>query len=435
MIKKIGFMLAGLLLSASMAACSESETVTEETVQTTTEQNDLGTDKSKEPVKDETKTDDTSIPEKNHKGELKVYYLDVGQGDSIYIKTPNGDDILIDGGNNDKGDEVVSYLREYNVDDLEVMVATHPDADHIGGLDVVLDEMKVESVYMPKITHTTKTFEDFIVAVKNEGLKLKEAKAGVDIGLDGVTASFLAPVKSYGDDLNTSSAVLKMEHGENSFLFTGDATIESEQDMVAAGEQVEADVLKLGHHGADTSTSEAFLSRVDPQYAVISVGEGNSYGHPTETILTRMKNHGITVKRTDKEGTILATSDGKTIKFTDEPSLIHKSASRSSTKKSVAPVTPKTETTHSSDSHAGLNVTLSDKTPDQYETIELSVTGGTSRETYTAVFHYKSKDTTYEGKVGEPLPVKISRAAAGFEVMVDITTQSGQKTQTSFIPQ
>ncbi|WP_239617319.1 MBL fold metallo-hydrolase [Cohnella mopanensis] len=248
------------------------------------------------------------------KGKLSVYYLNVGQGDATYIKTAAGDDILIDGGKNEAGAIVVNYLKQLGVDDIEVMISTHPDEDHVGGLDVVLDNYKVKAVYAPKVSHTTETFKDFLLAVKKQGLTIKEAKAGVTIPLKGVTASFVGPVKQYGDDLNNWSAVLRLSYGSNSFLFTGDAEKKSENDMIAAKQSLQADVLKVGHHGSVSSTNSAFLKAVSPKYAIISVGK-NSYGHPAATILNRLKSAKVTAYRTDLNGTVTAVSDGKKILF------------------------------------------------------------------------------------------------------------------------
>jgi competence protein ComEC len=249
------------------------------------------------------------------KGKLSVYFLNVGQGDATYIKTSNGDDILIDAGKNEAGEAVVDYLTQLGVDDLEVMISTHPDADHVGGLDTVLEKFKVETVYAPKVSHTTDTFKDFLVAVKNEGLTIKEAKAGVTLPLKGITARFVGPVKTYGDDLNNWSAVLHLTYGKNTILLTGDAESQSEADMIKAMQTLKAEVLKVGHHGSKSSTSASFLKAVSPKYAVISVGK-NSYGHPTSTILDRLKNAKVTTYRTDNNGTVTAVSDGKTLSMT-----------------------------------------------------------------------------------------------------------------------
>lgn len=244
--------------------------------------------------------------------EMKVHFINVGQGDGIYIKAPNGEDIIIDAGNKD-GSDVVAYLKKQNVGDIEIMIATHPDADHIGGLDEVLKAYKVKSVYAPKVSHTTQAYKDFLSAVKREGLTIKTATKGVKLPLNGVTGTFVAPVKTYtASDLNNWSAVLKLVYNKKSFLFTGDAESKSETDMINSKQNLTANVLKVGHHGASTSTSSNFLKAVKPQYAVISVGK-NSYGHPTSTILSRLKSANVTTYRTDKSGHIIFTTNGTTM--------------------------------------------------------------------------------------------------------------------------
>lgn len=244
--------------------------------------------------------------------EMRVHFINVGQGDGIYIKAPNGEDIIIDAGNKD-GSDVVAYLKKQKVGDIEIMIATHPDADHLGGLDEVLKAYKVKSVYAPKVSHTTLAYKDFLSAVKREGLTIKTASKGVRLPLKGVTGTFVAPVKSYSvSDLNNWSAVLKLVYNKKSFLFTGDAESKSETDMIKSKQNLTANVLKVGHHAASTSTSSTFLKAVKPQFAVISVGK-NSYGHPTSTILSRLKSAKVTTLRTDKSGHIIFTTNGTTM--------------------------------------------------------------------------------------------------------------------------
>ncbi|MBY6272487.1 MAG: MBL fold metallo-hydrolase [Bacillaceae bacterium] len=248
---------------------------------------------------------------------MYVHFINVGQGDSIYIKAPNGEDILIDGGNKD-GSDVVAYLKKQKVKDIEVMIATHPDADHIGGLDEVLNAFVVRSVYAPKVNHTSQAYRDFLNAVKREGLKIKTAQANVTLPIKGVTAKFVGPVKAYStSDTNDWSAVLRLTYGKNTFLFTGDAEFKAESDMIKAKQPLKADVLKVGHHGAKTSTSTAFLNVVKPKYAVISVGK-NSYGHPTKDVLNRLKAVKAIVYRTDQKGTIIFISNGSTLSVKTE---------------------------------------------------------------------------------------------------------------------
>jgi competence protein ComEC len=346
---------------------------------------------------------------------MYVHFINVGQGDSIYIKAPNGEDVLIDGGNNNQGDDVVAYLKKQKVDDVEIMIATHPDADHIGGLDTVLSAFRVEQVYAPRVSHTTQTYKDFLNAVKREGLKIKTAQKGVSLGLKGVSAVFVGPVKSYStSDTNDWSAVLKLTYGKKSFLFTGDAEFKSESDMIKSKQNLRADVLKVGHHGAKTSTSTSFLKVVKPTYAVISVGK-NSYGHPTSEVLNRLKSYKVNIFRTDKQGHIIAKTNGSSLSFNVKPSTS---------------VTTNKPTTYK------LTASVDNKYPKQNSTIHLIVKGLPSG-TYKAVFHYKSKDTVYTGTINKPLAVKIGRATKGYTVKIDITaTYKGKtyKTQTSFTP-
>ncbi|WP_339271448.1 ComEC/Rec2 family competence protein [Paenibacillus sp. FSL K6-1330] len=253
--------------------------------------------------------------EEDASGSLQVFFLDVGQGDSTLIRTPKGQHLLIDGGDNHKGEDVVDYLKQLGVKSLDAIIATHPDADHIGGLDTVINAIPTKSVYAPKVSHTTNTYKDFLLAVKNRGLKIRSAKAGLALPLDGVTAEFVAPVAEYSKDLNAWSAVLRIQYGNTSFLFTGDAEARSEADMLKSPEILKVDVLKVGHHGSDTSTSQEFLNAVKPTYAVISAGKDNKYGHPKPAIINRLKKSKATVYRTDTQGTITAVSDGSKITF------------------------------------------------------------------------------------------------------------------------
>ncbi|MGM1047895.1 MAG: ComEC/Rec2 family competence protein [Bacillota bacterium] len=262
-----------------------------------------------------TTPENQAFPKEQAAGELQVYYLDVGQGDSTLIRTPKGQHVLIDGGDNHKGDDVVDYLKQLGVESLDAVIATHPDADHIGGLDTVIDAIPVKSVYAPRVSHTTNTYKDFLMAVKNRNLKIKSAKAGIELPLDGVTAEFITPIGEYGKDLNAWSAVLKVTYKDTSFLFMGDAEHKSETDMLKSPEELGADVLKVGHHGSETSSSPQLLKAVDPKYAVISVGKDNKYGHPKGIVTNRLKKAGVEVYRTDKRGTITAMSDGKNIIF------------------------------------------------------------------------------------------------------------------------
>lgn len=252
---------------------------------------------------------------------MTVHFINVEQGDATYIKTPNGDDILIDAGNKGKGDEVVAFLKKQKVDDIEVMIATHPDADHVGGLDEVLAAYKVEAVYAPKVSHTTQAYKDFLTAVKKEKLTIKTAKSDVEVVLNdkSIKAKFIGPVKEYGkSDLNNWSAVLHVNYNKNNFLFTGDAESQSEKDMIAKKYITKVDVLKVGHHGSKDSSTQAFLDLAKPTYSIISVGPKNAYKHPTAETLKRLTKLKSTIYRTDQKGTITAVSDGQKITITTE---------------------------------------------------------------------------------------------------------------------
>ncbi|WP_214811979.1 ComEC/Rec2 family competence protein [Exiguobacterium sp. s127] len=246
---------------------------------------------------------------------VSVYGFDVGQGDSTFIRTKT-DAILIDGGNNGKGDDVVRYLKALGVRRITAVIATYPDADHIGGLDTVLEAFDVDQVYAPRVNHTTDTYRDFLLAVKNEGVTIKTAKAGVVIPSESADFEIIAPLTDGTRDLNSWSAVLKMTHEENTFLFMGDAPTRTEQQLLTAGIDVKADVLKIGHHGADTSSSIPFLQAVHPERALISAGEGNAYNHPRPIVMNALAAESITIDRTDRMGTIEYTSDGTAITVT-----------------------------------------------------------------------------------------------------------------------
>lgn len=245
-------------------------------------------------------------------GVLAVSYIDVGQADSIFLKLPDSKTMLIDAGEKKSGKTVVDYIEAQNVERLDYVVGTHPHADHIGGMAEVINRFEVDKLYMPKAQSNSKTFENLLETIQQKGLKVTTAKAGVSIaeGAD-YTIELLAPVKEKYEDLNNYSAVVKLTYGEHRFLFMGDAEAEVEGEITA---DVKADVLKVGHHGSKTSTSDAFLKKVAPKYGVIMCGVDNSYNHPSDSTLKTLNKAEVTVLRTDTDGTIVFTSDGKTLK-------------------------------------------------------------------------------------------------------------------------
>lgn len=246
-------------------------------------------------------------------GTLTVTWLDVGQGDAAVIQC-GGQTMMIDGGKPEKSSYIYAWLQQHGLSYLDVIVATHVDADHIGGLSGALNYASVGTAYCPVTTGTTETFQSFVKYLAQRGKQITVPTAGETFTLGGAQVQILGPLHS-AEDSNDNSIVLKLSFGATSFLFTGDAERTEEQDLLNAGVNLQSTVLKVGHHGSDTSTSYPFLRAVAPQYAVISVGAGNSYGHPTEAVLSRLRDAGVTTFRTDLQGEITAISDGQTVNF------------------------------------------------------------------------------------------------------------------------
>ncbi len=246
--------------------------------------------------------------------QFSLHFIDVGQADSMLGILPNGETILIDAGNREDGNTIISYIKKQQIKKIDYLIATHPHEDHIGGLAEVINSFDIGSIYMPKVSSNTKTFENALLAIKNKGLKVNTARAGVSIlNNDNLKIELLAPNSDYYENMNSYSAVTKITFGNTSFLLTGDADNISEGEMFKYN--LKADLLKVGHHGSSTSTSAEFLKAVAPKFAVISVGNGNTYGHPAQKILNALKNAGVKIYQTDINGTIVATSDGQNIEI------------------------------------------------------------------------------------------------------------------------
>ena len=244
---------------------------------------------------------------------LRLHFVDVGQGDAIMLQCPGGENILVDGGDKAQGEMLCAYLRECGIQELTAIVGTHPHADHIGGLIKVVQEFPVKAIYMPRVTHSSDTFRDLLLAIKNQGLKISTARAGVEFPLQAIKAQFIAPRADYYEDLNNYSAVLKIDYGAKSFLLMGDAEKESEEQILSSGLNIKADVLKLGHHGSTSSSGEDFIKAVAPSWAVIMCAPNNDYGHPHRETLQVLGKYGVELLRTDEDGTLIITSDGQKI--------------------------------------------------------------------------------------------------------------------------
>ena len=257
-----------------------------------------------------------SVPEGEY---LRIHYIDVGQADCALVES-GGQYMLIDGGNVEDGQLVVSYLMDQGVQELAYVVCSHAHEDHVGGLPSVLAVFPTENVLSPTTTYSSGCFDDFMHYADQQDLTVQIPKPGDSFLLGGAVVTVYGPVKSYAET-NDTSIVLKVVFGETSFLFTGDMETAAENDMLDYWEgkdSLHADVLKVGHHGSDTSTGYRFVYETDPDYGVISVGEGNKYGHPCEEPLSRLKDAGVLIFRTDYLGHVIATTDGSEISFTWE---------------------------------------------------------------------------------------------------------------------
>lgn len=242
-------------------------------------------------------------------GDLEVYFLDVGQADSILIRNEDYN-MLIDAGNNEDGKGLVDYFKNLGIEKIDYVIATHPHEDHIGGMDDIINNFEINNYLMPDVLTTTKTFEDVLDALEAKGLSYETPNVDSKFNLKDAVIDVVYVGKD-SSDLNDSSIVLKLTYGNNSFLFTGDATSNVEKKIL--DKNIESDVLKVAHHGSDYSSTLEFIKKVNPKYAVIEVGENNTYKHPSSTTLEKLNDINAKIFRTDKDGTIIFTSDGEDI--------------------------------------------------------------------------------------------------------------------------
>lgn len=250
--------------------------------------------------------------QENKKDLLEIYFLDVGQADSILIKE-NENNILIDAGNNEDGKNLTEYLKnELNITKINLLIGTHPHEDHIGGLDDVIKEFEIDKIYLPDVTTTTKTFESVLDAIEEKKYKITIPKIDEEVDYDDLHFKVLY-TGTDEKNLNNSSIVLKLTYKNTKYLFTGDATSKVEKKLIK--KDISSDVIKIGHHGSNYSTSESFINKVNPKYAIIEVGKNNTYKHPSDTVIERLEAKNIKIYRTDFDGTIKLTSDGTNINF------------------------------------------------------------------------------------------------------------------------
>lgn len=246
--------------------------------------------------------------------ELSIHFIDVGQADCTFIELPNGEEALIDAGNVEDAQTIISYIEGLNVDDIEYLILTHPHEDHIGSAEEIIEAIEVEKVYMPDVPSDSKLYENTMLAIESNNIPVEKSKPGLKIiDIPELSFEILAPKSMYYSELNEYSIVTKLTYQETSFLFTGDAESVSELEMLRGGYDLDSDLLKVGHHGGRTSSSKDFLQAVTPEYSVISSGKDNTYGHPHQETLDRLSYVGSKIYRTDEQGTIIAVSDGENI--------------------------------------------------------------------------------------------------------------------------
>lgn len=239
---------------------------------------------------------------------ISAHYLDIGQGDSIFVELPNSECMLIDAGISNKGEYIEDYIINTGYNKIDYLIATHPHADHIGSMDYIVSNMDIGSIYMPNVVSTTKTYERLLESIREKGLKVRSAKAGMSIiDENDLSVDILGPVDIDEDELNNCSIIIKITYENDSYLFVGDAEKEELRTVTA---DMSADVLKVGHHGSRTSATEKFLEEVNPMYAIISCGTDNDYGHPHKETINLLEDFNVEYYRTDLHGTITVTSDG-----------------------------------------------------------------------------------------------------------------------------
>jgi competence protein ComEC len=248
-------------------------------------------------------------PEGSISQPLNITIIDVGQGDAILVQSDNKN-MLIDAGPNSSSLNLVNSLTKMKINRFEVVVATHPHEDHIGGLDSVINKFDIDQVIMPQVSANTQTFNDVLQAIHNKGLTVTAPVPENNFTLGSALCAILAPnIPSY-EDINSYSIVMRVVYGNITFLFMGDAGLDSETDIISKGYSLNSDVIKIGHHGSSSSTSDELIKAVNPRYAVISSGQDNDYGHPHKETISKLNSAGVIIYRTDLNGDVTFSSNG-----------------------------------------------------------------------------------------------------------------------------
>ena len=361
-------------------------------------------------------------------GPFKVYFFDVGQGDSTLILSPDGQTALIDGG--DSGTGVVQYLQNLGIQRIDLMFASHPHADHIGGLVDVLNAMPVAKVVTSGEMNTTSIFERFIDGIDKAGAEYVEAKRGDTIPFGGINFQVLSPAHSSSDNLNNSSLVLNIRIGKTTFLFMGDSESEIESELLSSGQSLNADILKVGHHGSKSSSSPAFLSAVSPETAIYFAGIGNSYGHPAPQTIAALKATGATVYGTDQLGTILVTVSADGYQVSSERQQL------AATPVVVVPVNPTTTIVPAGGSGLSIVSVTSPVSKGGTATLTAQAAPGSA---CTITVYYKSgpskaqglepKTAGADGKVSWSWTVGARTSSGNWQIVVSCTANGNTSTQ------
>jgi len=362
---------------------------------------------------------------------FKVYFFDVGQGDSTLILSPDGQTALIDGG--DSGTGLVQYLQNLGVQRIDLMFATHPHADHIGGLVDVLNAMPVSKVVTSGEINTTSIFERFLDGIDKAGAEYVEAKRGDSIPFGSINFQVLSPAHSSSDNLNNSSLVLNVKIGKTTFLFMGDAEREIESELLGSGQSLDADILKVGHHASKSSSSPAFLSAVSPKTAIYFAGIGNSYGHPAQQTISALQTVGATVYGTDQLGTILVTvsSDGYQVSSERQQSV--------ATPVVVVPVNPTTTIVPTGGNGLSIVSVTSPVSKGSTATLTAQTAPGAA---CTITVYYKSgpskaqglepKTAGADGKISWSWTVGVRTSSGNWRIVVSCTANGNTSTQETY---